>query len=278
VVAVEDIETPAGKFEGCIKVETRGAEAVVNMWWAGGVGIVKLEDARGGKTRTSWTLTSFKAGPDISDEKLKEMVEKADVVAQVSVPKEGAGSKKVNAKLGCSFKGDTKAEDGRIKITQPREGATVKPFEQGDFVVFLKKEGETLVMLYGAVESDKQILDRITRIVTPPGRSLEKLKELAGKAEIIVGVEIVVLEDRVSFKYYVGKIIAAAKGASRRKYLDVLCLPGMKLDKGKKYILFLVNTEEAGRKLAKPVDTVKGILDYDEGLLNRLAEIAQASK
>jgi hypothetical protein len=38
----------------------------------------------------------------------------------------------------------------------------------------------------------------------------------------------------------------------------------MKLEKKKKYILFLVKTEYVGRKMTRPVNVAKGVLDFDE--------------
>jgi hypothetical protein len=257
---------------------TAGSGTIIKMWWAGGVGIVKLEVVDGGKTQTVWKLSSFEVGCSISDKKLKELVKEADVVAEITVPKESVGAKKASVKLAGTFKGKVKTKDGRIKITQSQDNTEVEPFKQGDFVVFLKKEGEALVLLHSALEAQEQLLDRLAKIFTPPGKSIEKFKEFAEKAEIIAGVEIVILEDRGSFKYYVAKIITTAKGAARRKYLDVLSVPGVKLDKGGKYILFLVGTEESGRKLTKPLDPVKGILEFDEGLISKLAEIAKDSE
>ena len=143
--------------------------------------------------------------------------------------------------------------------------------------MFLKQEGETLVLLYGAARADRDMLDWLAGIVTPEGQTPGKLKELCEKAQIIAGVEIVVLEDRGSFKYYVVKVISAAKGAQGRKYLDVLST-GLSVKKGGKYILFLVNTEEHGRTMTRLVDTIKGVLDYDEALLARLAELSKGSR
>ena len=106
----------------------------------------------------------------------------------------------------------------------------------------------------------------------------EKLKKLCEKAQIIAGAEMVVLEERGDFKYYVVKVVSAVKGCTGGKHLDVLSLPGMELEKGGKYILMLVETEKSGRKMTKPVDALKGVLDYDDEMIKTLSEIVKGSK
>lgn len=279
VVAVEDIQTPAGRFKGCLKIRnvlgTETGSNIFYMWWARGVGLVKLETVENGELDTRWTLTGYKVGYDISDEKLKEMVEEADVVALVAVPREAAGARKAQVKLADLYKGDLEAKDGEIIISHPEEGEAAGKLKQGDFIVFLKKEGGSLVMRHGARGADKIMLDRLGELLTPPEYSAENLKELCKRAEIVAGVEIVVLEDRQTFKYYVAKIIVKAKGARRRKYLDVLSVPGMNLEKGKRYVLMLEKTKKSGRKLLQPVDAAAGVLEYDQGLLNKLGELCE---
>lgn len=284
VVEVEDLDTKAGKIKGCLKVETRteggfGGNEIIAMWWAQGVGLVKVQVKRGEEVRDSWILTSYKVGPDISDQKLKGIVEKADVVAMVTIPKEGANARKVQVRLNGLYKGEPKTKEGEIFISQPpAQDQKLDAFKPGEFVVFLKKEGEALILIDSAIKAEKDLLDRITKLLTPPDKSPDKLKGLCDKAAIIVAVEIVVLEERGSFKYYVAKVLSAAKGAKGREYLDVLSLPGMELEKGKKYILLLVETEKSGRKMTQLVDVAKGVLDYDEGMLKKLSEIVKGSK
>jgi hypothetical protein len=280
VVGVEDVATPAGNYKGCVKVANvpSGAGAknvVVNMWWAEDVGLVKLVVQEGGKEQTSWTLAACKVGPDISDEQLKEMMEKSDLVAQVIIPEKGVEAGRLKVKLSGLYKGSP-GEDARyLDISRP---AQAKKLARGDFVVFLKKEGEEFTLLYDPAPATEELADRLLELITPPEQSLEKMKELVARSDIVAGVEIVVLEDRGEFKYYVAKIISAAKGAQGRKHLDVLCQTGVQLEKGSQYILFLENAERSGRALLQVVDVVSGIVEYDEGFLSKLEEMAGSSK
>jgi hypothetical protein len=278
VMAREKVTVPAGSFNSLkIETTTEGGEnpPVIYMWWARKVGLVKVETVEFGKKHTSWTLTKFTAGYSLSNETLKELLEKADVVAQVSIPKKGAGAKEVNAKLACSFKGEPKAENGCITLALPEPKGNFKPFETGEFVVFLKKAGSSFVLLHDTLPANSILLDRLTKFVTPPGETLEKLKALCDKSEIVAGIEIVKLEDRVDFKYYVAKILGAAKGAEGRKHVDVRSVPGLKLEKGKKYLVFLSRTKVQGRTMLSPTGANEGVLDYDEGFLGKLKEICK---
>lgn len=277
LVDIEDANTPAGKFKGCLRVMNNTPEGLetVCMWWAKGIGIVKVEVSTRGKVQESWLLKSYSVGPEVGDDELKQLLEKADVVAVVAVPKEGAGSRKVQVKVSGLFKGQPSEEDGEIMISLPVGETQLKPFEPGEFVVFLKKEGAALVMLHSVLYAEEKLLDRLTELVTPEEESLENLENLCREAQIIAGVEIVVLEDRGSFQYYVAKVISIAKGTGGRKHIDVLSTPGVVLEKGKAYILFLNEAVESGRRLTRLVDSVKGVIEYDEGLLNKLAEMSK---
>jgi hypothetical protein len=202
VTAVENVKTPAGTIKSCLKVENYPKEEPDNkvvMWWAKGVGLVKMEQSRRGNLRESWTLTAYKVGPDISDEKLKEMVGKADVIALVSVPAGDAKSDKVQAKLTGTYKGELKTEDGKMTVAQPGKDSKIKPLKEGDFIVFLKKDGEKLILLYNAIRSQKELTDRLTKLLKPGEKADDALGKLCGKAEIIAAVEIVKLEDRGTF-------------------------------------------------------------------------------
>ena len=278
VVAVEKVTVPAGSFN-CLKVETttEGAEnsPVIYMWWAKGVGLVKVETVEFGKKHTSWVLSKFTVGYKISSETLKELLEKSDVAAQVSIPKISAGAKEAKAKLACSFKGEPKNEKGCITLALPGQEGNIKPFKEGEFVVFLKKAGNSFVLLHDALPADSVLLDRLTNLVAPPGETLEKLKTLCDKSEIVAGIEIVKLEDRVDFKYYVAKIIGTAKGAEGREHVDIRRTPGINLEKGGKYIVFLSRTTVQGRAILSPVGASENIMDYDEGLLGKLKEICE---
>jgi hypothetical protein len=276
VVAVEDVQTPAGEFKSCLKVRNvivanpgmkrdPDSERDEYMWWAKGVGLVKaILTNRSGAVTTTWTLTSYKVGHEISDKKLKEMVKNSDVVALVSVPKEAADAKQAQVKLTAVYKGDSKVQDDKIIISLPKESKKAKGFKQGEFIVFLKKKDKGLVLSSCAAKTDSQLLDRITKLLKSADEKPESLKKLTKRAEIIVGAEVVAFEKRESFNFYVVKVIAALKGTKRGKHLDVLSLPGMKLEKKKKYILFLVKTEYVGRKMTRPVNVTKGVLDFDE--------------
>ncbi len=279
VLATEDVQTPAGSFKGCLKVENVpvGEPTVVRMWWASGVGLVKLEVMERGKIKESWMLRSYRVGPQISDEVLKEMLEKADVVALVSVPGESKDSQKARVKVASIFKGKPVVQEGRIVISQPSHAGSVAPFEPGDFVVFLKNEGNAFVLLYSALKSDKRVLDRLGELIAPPEAGPEELRKLCIRAKIIVAAEVVVLADRGGFKYYVVKIDKMAKGPAGREFVDILQLENMELEKGKKYVFLLEDTVVSGRKLARPVGG-DGFFEYNEGLFNKLVEICKSSK
>ncbi len=278
VAAIEKVTVPAGTFN-CLKVETtsEGEEnsPVIQMWWAKGVGLVKTETVEFAKKQVTWVLTGYKAGCQVTSEALKKLIEKADVVVHVTIPEKEAGSRKVTAKLACSFKGEPKTEDGRVTIAFPEQAENTKSFKKGDFVVFLKKKGSVFILQYDALPADKLLLDRLTKLVTPPEETLEKLKSLCSRAEIVAGIEVVKLEDRVDFKYHVAKILGAAKGAEGRKHIDIRHVAGANLEKGKKYIVFLSRTEVQGRRMLSPVDATGGVLDYDEGLLGVLKDLCE---
>jgi hypothetical protein len=248
------------------------------MWWAKGVGLVRLEQTRRGEVRESWTLTAFKVGPDISDEKLKEMVEKAEVIALVSVPSEVEKSEAVQARLTGTYKGEVAAQDGKMEITQPGKDSKVKQLTEGDYIVFLKKEGEKLALLYDAVRLQKELTDRLTKLLKPNEKADDALGKLCEKAQIIAAGEIVKLEDRGTFKYYVVKVVSAVKGAEEGKHLDVLCPEGLDLKEGEKYIVFLEATEQSGRKMMKLVDLVSGAVELKEDLLKKVTELVKGSK
>ncbi len=280
VAAVEDIETPAGKFKGCLRVQSapEGDLDIINMWWARGVGLVKLEITKRGEVREAWTLTSYKVGYDITDDKLKEMVEKSDVVALVAIPNEGVRATKVQVTLNGLYKGEPpKVAENEILITRPKDAEGIKGFDKGDFIVFLKKDGDTLTLLYSPVKADATSTDRLAKLLTPE-KTRDKLGVLCDRAQIIVAVEVVVLEDRGAFKYYVVKVLSALKGVPKREHLDILQLPGMNFDKGARRILLLTETQKSGRKMLQPVDVAKGVLDYSEGMLKKLADIIKGSQ
>jgi hypothetical protein len=282
VVEVEDVKTAAGSFKGCLKVESypdgEGKEKVY-MWWAKDVGLVKLEVSRGDRVSESWTLTAYKVGPDISDEKLKEMVEKADVIALVSVPKEAENSEKAQARLTGTYKGELQAKDSKIEINQPGKDSKLKALKEGDFIVFLKKDGEKLALLYDAVRSQKELTDRLTKLLKPGQKADDALTRLCGKSEIIAAVEMVKLEDRGTFKYCVVKVASTLKGDTKEgKHLDVLSPEGIELKEGQKYILFLEATEQSGRKMWKLADLVSGAAEMKEDLLKKITELLKGSK
>ena len=280
VVAVEDVTTPAGTFKGCLKVKhvTPGPNEGVYMWWAKGVGLVKLlVQEADGEVDTSWTLTGYKAGPDITDKQLKEMVQKAEMVVIIHVDKEALGEEDVQVSLRGTYKGDAKAKDGKIVITQPEKGSKIKALEEGDYVVFLKKNGEKLVLASGAIRSQKDFVARLDKLFKPESDD-DKLKELCKKAQIVIVAEAVKLEDRGSYKYYVMKVVSGLKGAEEGKHLDVLCPQGVTLKEGGKYIMLLVKTEETGRKMARPVDVIRGVVEHDEETAKKLKEIIGGSK
>ncbi len=280
VVAVEDVTTPAGTFKGCLKVKhvTPGPNEGVYMWWAKDIGLVKLlVEKANNDVDTSWTLTGYKAGPDITDKQLKEMVQKAEMVVIIHVDKEALGEEDVQVSLRGAYKGDPKAKDGKIVITQPEKGSKIKALEEGDYVVFLKKDGEKLVLSGAAVKSQKDLIARLDKLFKPESGD-EKLKQLCEKAEIVIVAEAVKLEDRGSYKYYVVKIVSGLKGADEGKHMDVLCPQGVTLKEGAKYIMFLARTEETGRKMARPVDVVRGIIEHDEDVVKKLKETVGGSK
>jgi hypothetical protein len=281
VTAVEEVTVPAGNFT-CLKVKTisEGEEnpPLVWMWWTKGVGLVKVETVEFGKKHTSWVLTEYTVGHGLSDEVLNEMLKKADVVAQVSIPGKEAGAKEARAKLACSFKGDPKTQDGLMVLTLKGHTGKQTSFAEGDFVVFLKKMGASFVLQHDALPAEEGLLDKLTELAAPPGETLAKFKALCDKSEIVAGIEVVKLEDRVDFKYYVAKIIGAAKGAEGREHVDVCLVPGKNPEKGGKYIIFLSRTTINGRAMFSPVGRrSEGLLDYDEGLLGKLKEICQGT-
>jgi len=277
---IEDVKTPAGSFAKCFKVVSNVAQEdeIISMWWAQGVGLVQLRVMRKGNVTDSWVLREYSVGPEISDEELKSFLEKSDIVALVTVPKDCAGAKKAQVKVGGIFKGEPEEKDGQIVISMPDDAAETDVYEPGDFLVFIKKDGDSLKLLRNPVKSARLLLDRLTKLVTPPDQTVEKLKELCDAADIIAGVEIVVLEERGDFSYYVAKLLSTAKGAEGREYLDVLSIKGVEFKKDEKYIFFLVETEKSGRKMAKLVDAVKGVLEYDEALVGELKKIANGSR
>ncbi len=58
IAAVEDIKTPAGLFENCLKIESRCEKSLGhNLWWAPAFGIVRIEFNRTYGLET-WLLTS----------------------------------------------------------------------------------------------------------------------------------------------------------------------------------------------------------------------------
>jgi hypothetical protein len=280
VVGTEDVSTPAGTFKGCLKVKhvTPGPNENLFMWWAKGVGLVKLlVEGESGQVDTSWTLTEYKAGPDITDKQLKDMVEKAEIVAIVHIDKEALGEEDVQVSLRGTYKGDPKAADGKIVIVQPEKGSKTEALEEGDYVVFLKKDGEKLVLASAAVKSQKDFVARLDKLLKPESGD-EKLRELCEKAEMVIVGEVVKLEDRGTYKYYVVKVTSGLKGAEEGKHLDVLCPQGVTLTEGQKYVMFLAGTEETGRKMVRPVDVVRGIVEHDEDVVKKLKEVISGSK
>jgi hypothetical protein len=234
VVGVEDVQTPAGEFKSCLKVKNvtvadpgmrvdPDSERDAYMWWAKGVGLVKaISTNLSGAVTTTWTLTSYKVGHEISNKKLKKMVKECDVVALVSVPKDVTSDQKVQVKLTAVYKGDAKLHEGKITISLPKESKKAKGFKQGEFIVFLKKKDKGLVLSSCAAKTDSQLLDRITKLLKSADEKPESLKKLTKRAEIIVGAEVVAFEKRESFNFSVVKVIAALKGTKRGNHLYVL--------------------------------------------------------
>jgi hypothetical protein len=184
----------------------------------------------------------------------------------------------VQARLNGTYKGELKAEDGKAAVQQPGKDSKLKRLKEGDFIVFLKKEEEKYNLLYSPVWAGTEMLGRMAKLVKIPKPGPDKLKELAGKAGIVAAVEIVKLEERSSYSYHVAKVISALKGCQEGKHLDVLDLPGMSLEKGKKYILLLRETEESGRKIMQTIDVFRTVLGYDEALLKELGKIVKGSE
>ena len=145
------------------------------------------------------------------------------------------------------------------------------------YIVFLKKDGEKLVLASGAIKSQKDFIARLDKLLKPESGD-EKLKQLCEKAEMVIVAEAVKFEDRGTYKYYVMKVVSGLKGAEEGKHLDVLCPQGVTLKEGGKYIMFLAKTEETGRKMARPVDVVRGVVEHDEDMAKKLKEIISGSK
>jgi hypothetical protein len=282
VTTEECVQTPAGRFRRCLRIEhiAKGGQrkASIITWWARGVGLVKLEGKTEGEDDLHLTLTSFKIGPGISDEKLKEMVEKSDVVALVAIPKKAVGQTTAKATLLGIYRGKPDAKDGCIEITKPEKDTKIEGMAEGDFVVFLKKKGDKYNLLYNPAWAGTGMLGRMAKLIKIPKPDTEKLKELAGKASTVATVEVVKLEERGSYSYYVAKVISALKGCEEGKHLDVLNLPGMNLKKGQKRILLLRETQEAGRKMMQALDVFIAVLEDSEELREALEEIIKASK
>ena len=279
ILAVEDLLTPAGKFKNCLKIEhiPKGAprEGKIITWWAEGVGLLRMDMISKEVIEIGCVLTSFKVGPGISDEKLKEMVEKAEAIALVTVPKEAVSQKAAKVDILGAYKGDLKVQDGKIEIAKPEKYTKIEGFAESDFVVFLKKEGEKYNLLYSPAWAGTEMLGRMAKLITIPKPGPEKLKELAGRAGIVAGLEIVKLEERGSYNYYVAKVISALKGCEEGKHLDILHLTGMNLEKGKKYVLFLHETEVSDRKMTRVVDVFSAVLAHDETTLKELFKILE---
>jgi hypothetical protein len=207
------------------------------------------------------------------------MVEKAEVIALVSVPDDAQKSDKAKVKLTGTYKGELKAEDGKAEIVQPAKESKIKPLKEGEYIVFLKKDGEKVTLLYDAVRSQKELTDRLTKLLKPGDKTEDALTKLCDKAEIITAVEIVKLEDRGTFQYYVVKVASALKGdAKEGKHLDVLSPQGLNLKEGQKYILFLEATEQSGRKMWRLADLVSGAVETKDDLLNKITELVKSSK
>jgi hypothetical protein len=281
VVAIEDLKTPAGTFKGCLKVEHYPEEEKdekLYTWWVKGVGLLKLGMVARGPGEISWTLKSYKVGPDISDKKLKEMVEKADIIALVSVPKDAEKSEKAQVSVSGTYKGELEAKDGKIEITQPGKDSKLKRLKEGDYLVFLKKNEGKLALACNAVKSQKTLTERLVKLLKPADKGDELLKSLCGKAETVAAVEVVKLEDRGEYQYYVVKVLSALKNAEEGKHFDVLVPTGVTLKEGGKHIMFLAVTKEHGRKMMRLVDVVRGVLDHKEETLKKLEEIVKSSK
>ncbi len=276
VVAEECVQTLAGRFRNCLRIEhiAKGGQrkASIVTWWARGIGLVKLEGKTEGEDDLRLTLAAFKVGPRMTDKKLKEMTGKAEIIALVSIPKEMVNQKTAKADILGFYKGDLKSPDGKVEITKPEKAANIEGFVEGDFIVFLKKEGDKYNLLNSPEWAGTEMLGRMAKLIKIPKPGPEKLRELAGKANIVAAVEIVKLEERGSYSYYVAKVTSALKGCEEGKHLDVLDLPGMRLEKGKKYILLLRETEQSGRKMAQAIDVFSGVLTHDEATLKELAK------
>jgi len=101
----------------------------------------------------------------------------------------------------------------------------------------------------------------------------EEIKDICGKSDIVAAVEVVVLEKREAFSYYVVKVLSELKGSTGREHFDVMAAKEMELETGEKYIIFLVKTEKSGRKMFKLTDQKNGLLTYEEKLLKRISKI-----
>ncbi len=281
VIAVEDLKTPAGTFKNCLKIENYPEEEpqeVVHTWWANGVGLLKLAVAEAGRSEMSWTLKSYKVGPDISDKQLKEMVGKADIIALVSIPKDAEKSDKAEVTVTGIYKGKVETKDGKMEITQPGKDSKLKRLKEGDYLAFLKKDGDKLVLACDTLKSQETLTKQLVKLLKPEDKGDELLKSLCDKAETVAAVEVVKLEDRGEFKYYVVKVLSAVKNAEEGKHLDVLVPAGVTLKENAKHILFLVATKEHGRRMMQLVDVVKGVLDHKEETLKKIEEIVKSSK
>jgi hypothetical protein len=138
--------------------------------------------------------------------------------------------------------------ESKLRLTMPGEGDAILTFRQEIKLKEPRKEPE-----YGD----------------------EGLKEQVGKSDVVAAVEVVVFEKRETYNYYVVEILSLVKGPSGKQHLDVLASEGMEFDKGEKFIMFLSEIDESGRKMYRLLDPQKGLAGYTEELFKRVTEAAE---
>ncbi len=283
VSAIENINTPAGKFRDAVRVvsyyDTPGGgpgneETRITMttWFAPGVGIVK--------SVTAWpfgtieqTLAKYKVAKGGKRE-LALALEVCDtaVVASLKVPSEDnldkEGLKKLRREMkelrAARKKKWQKGEAVQVTLVvekvlkgklQHKEIAvsTRREMGNGKWVVFLgklKKEGYPVIgNVYGA---DKTFLERIDALQNPP--KPKTLAEKLADAELVVVAKPVVREDRGEFCYWVLKVESTLKGKTSREHVDVLLDKEIVLEESKQYILMLRQGKYFGRRFFKPLE------------------------
>jgi hypothetical protein len=283
VAGMESVKTPAGEFQNAVKVVTvyklpagmmgpgddddTNMQVTITMWFAPGVGIVKMLAAAPMAAMTQ-ELSKFQVKP--GGERLitiAAQVSELVVIASVKAKKppeffdeegkkriEEEAKKRAAERKAKIAKGET--VDTSMVVEKVLKGkldhkeivvAAAQEIAEGKWVLFLgklKKEGYPLIG--PTLPAQDEIVRKVDSVLNPPKPIT--LKEALSKADLVIVGKAVVKEERENYTYWVFKVEKTLKGENASEHVDVLFKEGLSFTADERYMLALRASERHGRK------------------------------